>query len=384
MHPFDLVKLIWPSLGIAVSGFIICFAYTRSLPISFFSSLIKAIFFITYFGFFFDGTYTFLDDWVYYNEAIFLLHKHVTLFNLTDNWQLLLSVAGGQNALYYLFDVYAFKIFGTGYYAPVALNIILTGFIAYIGSRLAEKEFYLKGDFRIVFFIFLLFYPDILAWSNIMNGKDILVLLLELILIYAISNFLRGKIIRFLLIAVPFGIMLFFTRFYAVFLMAIAVLLSIIFTSITWRRMILLLVSAIMAFVILHFLGIDTLLYSYHDILRKFVNPVYGFIRFLFTPIPFHSEKSYAFLNLPSLFHWLMMPFLFLGLIYIYRLKTPFSRFFVFYVFVFFLLYSVYAELQGPRHRIQLDYALAVFQFYGLFWVMKSLIVKKPNPIPDY
>ncbi|WP_143103910.1 hypothetical protein [Thermoflavifilum thermophilum] len=310
---------------------------------------------------------------MYYQEGIVLLQHHVTLFNLPQNWQFLLSIGGGQNVLYYLYNTYAFKLFGIGYYAPVALNVILTGFIAYIGTRLVEKEFKLKGDARILFFLFLLFYPDILAWSNVMNGKDILVLLLELILIASISYYLRGKIFRSLLIGIPIGFMLFFTRFYAIFLISLALLLANLWGSLTLRKVFFLIFSFFIVFFIFHVLGIDAILLSYHDLLQKFVNPLYGFFRFLLTPIPFHAEQSYAFLNLPSLFHWLMIPFLILGIIYIYHVKTPFSRFFLSYFFIFVILYSVYGELQGPRHRVQLDYCLAVFQFYGFMWVLRSL-----------
>ncbi len=92
----------------------------------------------------------------------------------------------------------------------------------------------------------------------------------------------------------------------------------------------------------------------------------------LLTPIPFNTQEAYNFLNIPALFHWLSMPFILNGIFYIYRVKTGFSRFFIIYLSLFMLLYGVYEELQGPRHRVQLDYAFALLQFFGfyLFFMM--------------
>ena len=70
------------------------------------------------------------------------------------------------------------EIFGNGYYAPVAINIALTAFIAFLGARLAIIRFGMSKFVSKLFFIYLFFHPDIFAWSNVMNGKDILVLLM--------------------------------------------------------------------------------------------------------------------------------------------------------------------------------------------------------------
>ena len=77
-------------------------------------------------------------------------------------------------------------------------------------------------------------------------------------------------------------------------------------------------------------------------------------------------QPAYAFLDVPAAIHWILMPFAVFGAYKIYQLGTPFSRFFLIYFATFAAIYSIFGELQGPRHRVQLDFAWAVFQFAGL------------------
>jgi hypothetical protein len=113
-------------------------------------------------------------------------------------------------------------------------------------------------------------------------------------------------------------------------------------------------------------LGIATFVTAYNQIIGSFSNPITGFVRTLFTPIPFHTEKAYSFLNVPMVIHWLSLPAMIQGVLEINKIKTDFKRFFYWYVALFFLLYSIFAELQGPRHRLQLDFGIALIQFCGL------------------
>jgi hypothetical protein len=66
------------------------------------------------------------------------------------------------------------------------------------------------------------------------------------------------------------------------------------------------------------------------------------------------------------------MPFFIFGLQKVWKMRTPFSRFMVAYLIVFLGLYATYGELQGPRHRVQLDFAWALLQFIGAMAVMRK------------
>ena len=40
---------------------------------------------------------------------------------------------------------------------------------------------------------------------------------------------------------------------------------------------------------------------------------------------------------------------------------------------MFLSLYAIFGELQGPRHRVQLEYVFAVMQFMGFLVIIKNI-----------
>ena len=141
MNAFDINVLLFPSLLIFLSAFWVSHRVTGSIAAASAISLLKAGMFLAYFGYFFDGTYTFLDDWSYLEGGGWLRSQGVGVTNLADNWGFVLMVGQGEHFVYYLYNAYAITLFGDGYYAPVALNVIATVFIAWGGALLARREF---------------------------------------------------------------------------------------------------------------------------------------------------------------------------------------------------------------------------------------------------
>lgn len=386
MQPFDLDLLINPGLVIFTATLLVAFHVTRSLVLSLTAALVKAAIFLMYFGVLFDGTFTFLDDWSYLNRGMVLVEEEVGLFNLADKWDFALMTAGGDHVLYYLYNAYALRFFGEGYYAPVALNIVLTALIAWFGALVGEREFGLTGHWKKIFFMFLLFHPDILAWSNVINAKDILILLLHVLLLLSVSLFLRGERLKALAIAIPVSTMFFFLRFYVPAFFAV-ILVAHQLRGVNNRNRLFFLFgsAAISLFVIDAMIG-HLIPYALSSLQENLVNPVRGFVRMVFTPIPFHTDVESSFLDVPALMHWMMMPLALYGAVLLVRRKDlPFIRFFIVYLVVFMGFYSVYGELQGPRHRVQLDFAFATLQFVGirqcLIWVFASRRGENYRPI---
>ena len=97
-------------------------------------------------------------------------------------------------------------------------------------------------------------------------------------------------------------------------------------------------------------IGYDDLQSASEELMNNFENPLFNFLRFILTTNPFNISDVYTFLN-----------------------------FFVLYFFVFVTVYAIYPEHQGLRHRVQLDYALVLFQFIG----MVSFLAMATN-ISDY
>lgn len=387
MRPFDLDILLWPAGAIFVLSLLVTFRVTRNPAAAILAALLKSGIFLVYFGGLFDGTFTFFDDWSYLSGGKELLARDVGVSSLSDDWDFVLMTGRGNHFVYYLYNTYAFRVFGEGYFAPVAANILLTVLIAFIGTRLAVREFGLSKPLSKWFYLFVLFHPDILAWSNIMNGKDVLVLLLHVLLLMSVSLLYERRLRDAVLLAVPVVLVLFFLRFYVPLLFMLVLVTGMLSMGRIRGRFGYLLLSGIFAVLAIVWIGTSSVRnalnaqYVIQAIQGDFVNPVYGFVRMMLTPIPFHTEPSYAFLNIPALIHWLLMPFVFLGILRLTRTHTPFIRFFLLYLLVFMGLYAVFGELQGPRHRVQLDYAWAVLQFLGVMVAMRRGRGDKREPV---
>ena len=233
-----------------------------------------------------------------------------------------------------------------------------------------------------MFFAFLLFHPDIFAWSNIMNGKDTLVLFLHVLLLWSVSLYFRGRMVVGLGLAFFVCLILFNLRFYVPILFGSAFGLSLFLTQKNYRRPLPLFVGfiALFALGLVNDFHLQESLTSFQE---EFINPFYGFIHFMLTPIPFGTSIEYSFLDIPALIHWLLIPFTILGLIIMLKQPSNYTRFFLLYLLVFVVLYACYNQLQGPRHRVQLDFGWALLQFMGiksfLYWMYPSLPHSRSN-----
>ncbi len=379
MYSFDLNVLFFPSILIALFTFFISNKLTKSIPLSLLACFLKAGLFLIYFGILFDGTYTFNDDITYLNGGLKIINRDITIFNIYDEWLFIERAAGGRHVGYILYNAFAISLFGDYYFSPIVLNIILTSIIAYIGANLAKNELDLNKKSLNLFYLFILFHPDILSWSTITNLKDIIVLFFHLVLLSAGADFLNKKIKTSLWKVILSFIILSTIRFYVPFLIALALIISLIFSKKVKSRLTLMIFGGgLLLFAILS-IGFDQIINIIQDVRAALTNPIIGFIRATLTPIPFNTEAEYAFLNLPALFHWCLLPLTILGFQQIWRIKTPFSMFFITYLLIFLGLYGIYEELQGPRHRVQLDFAIALLQYIGIIYTFKFKTLIKVN-----
>jgi hypothetical protein len=378
---FDLDALMVPTLLIVALTFLVSMRVTGQAVAAFVAAAIKGLLFIVYFGRLFDGTYTFLDDMTYLEGGGDILREGFDPSHLASQWELLVAIGGGDHVAYYVYNALAFQLFGEGYYAPVACNVLLTIAIAVLGARLAYIELALSRQQTRWLYFFLLLHPDILAWSTVLNGKDTLLLLLHVLMLQATAFYLHGRIRAALLLGVPVCLLLTFVRFYVPLFFVAALFASALLRQRGRGYMIRVAAGAMMLGGATFWMTeqVDYALVVLSDTL---VNPLYGFVRVLLTPIPFGTEKEYGFLDAPALLHWVLLPFAIYGAHKLWRMRTPFTRFLLAYLFAFVALYAVVGELQGPRHRVQLDFAIAVLQFVGVILVTRNLLVRGMRPPP--
>jgi hypothetical protein len=218
---------------------------------------------------------------------------------------------------------------------------------------------------------------EIFKSSCLLNIKDILVLFVHVLLLTALAQFFKYKVLSGILILVPVIPVILLTRYYVLGLFVVALVLSILSSTRNYRIWMATAVGCAIILLLIYLAkGASAFTFPLHLIELTFVSPFYGFVRFLLTPIPFNTEEAYTFLNIPAVIHWLLMPLLMLGMYKSWAMGTHFSRFLVVYFFVFLCAYAVTGELQGPRHRVQLDFAIAAFQFIGMLTAYQWLQVR--------
>jgi hypothetical protein len=378
-NTYDFGTLFLPTAAIFIVSAAVSLRVTGSVAGALAASLFKAGLFLFYFSMMFDDTYVLLDDQAYIRGGEELFTKGIGPFNFVERLPELLVMAGGTQFVYYLYNAVAVSFFGSGYFAPVALNVILTAPMAALGTRLAEREFGFSGPARTWFFYYFFLFPDVLAWSTIVNDKDILVLFLHVVLLIGFSLWFRNRIVRALFLMIPASVVLLFLRFYVPLFFSAAFAVTAIVGGRFSRRLYGLVAGTLLVAGAATAIGPRVIELAVNALRDDLVNPATGFLYFLLTPIPFNTEANYAFLDMPAAIHWILMPFAVFGVYRIYRLGTPFSRFFLVYFFTFAALYSIFGELQGPRHRVQLDFAWAVFQFAGLLALVRDALSERSH-----
>lgn len=371
MHPFPLNDLILPTLAILVVGLTICLGFTRRPVLSCSIAGLKAGLFLLYFGVFFDGTYTFLDDWRYLHVGELLAHQHIGILNFIRNYHYVLSTVESVNLSYYIYNASAIDVFGAGYYAPVAMNILLTFIAAGLLARTARVGLGMSRRTSIGLFAFLALAPSILAWSTVANLKDILVATGTATVVYAVALVDSGKPWRALLVAAAGAAVLMVTRFYVPLTLGAAFGMSLLFSRRARHSPWLWLMAIVALAGVVHMLGHGSLTGALHKLREGGGNPIAGIVRFVATPIPFHTALGYGFLDLPQLVYWLLLPFEAYGMVAVWRKRTLTGHFLVIYFLIMTVLYGVQTTLQGPRHRIQIDGLIVIFQYHGVLALVR-------------
>lgn len=372
MHPFPFIELVWPTVFILVAGLVISYAFTRRVVLSYVVSIVKAGLFLLYFGYLFDGTYTFLDDWKYLEIGEQLAGNHVGLLDLISHYNFIVSTVAGQNIAYYVYNATAVQVFGFGYYAPVAINIVLTFLAAGLLMKAARCGLGMSRRIGIGLFAVLALSPDILAWSTIPNFKDTLVMTATAGAVYAVSLVDQHRTLRAILVALAAAFVLAVTRLYVPLMLGVAFGITLFMSPRGRRNPWLWLLAAFALAVVVRYMGHGSLMGALHTLRAQMVDPVVGVVRFVVTPIPFHTSPGYGFMDIPQMIYWALLPLMFYGIVCVWRKGTISSRFMVIYFVLMILLYGSFSTLQGARHRVQIDGLVVLFQYYGFLGLVRS------------
>lgn len=371
MHPFPFIDLVGPTVFILVAGLVISYAFTRRVILSYATAVVKAGLFLLYFGWLFDGTYTFLDDRRYLAIGEELAANHIGLLDLISHYKFIVSTVAGSNIAYYVYNATAVQVFGYGYYAPVAINIVLTFIAAGLLMKAARNGLGMSHRVSIGLFAVLCLSPDILAWSTIPNFKDTLVMAATAGAVYAVSFVDQHRPWRAILVAVAAAFVLAVTRLYVPLMLGLAFGITLFMSPHGRRNPWLWLLAAFALVAVVRYMGHGSLMSALHTLRSQMDNPVVGVVRFLVTPIPFHTSPGYGFMNIPQMIYWALLPLMFYGIVCVWRKATVSSRFMVIYFVLMILLYGSFSTLQGARHRVQIDGLVVLFQYYGFLALLR-------------
>lgn len=369
LQAFDLVDIFPSSLLIFIFGFLITYKISRNFYLSLLISSIKTIIFSLYFTIYFDGTFTFIDDWKYFNISKNMVNNF-EFFRLFDQdfYDKLHYLSKSRHITYYVHNIISMKILGIYYFVPVCFNILLLYIAGYYFFKLLIKLEFKKAH-AVSLYIFLLFHLEILSWSSIANLKDILVLLLTILLFYSFYKFEERRYFSALLLFFAVFIIFSSLRFYIPFLFIFSIIIYHILkysSNLTFIKKIFFLIFSLFISITLSIFFKESFSYELDLLLGGYTNPIFGSIRFLLSPIPFNTEYKYSFLDFPLLISWILYIFTFYGFFIMLKSDNKFFKIFLIYFVITVLFYGSYEELQGPRHRMQITFIIIIMSYFGL------------------
>ncbi len=356
-------------LAVAAVCFLLIAAILRRVLPARFSVLIafvKVAIPFAYYAFFFTPQWTFLDDHVYLSHANDLLaHGFHPLASLTDRAFIvrLLFLSQGIHFFYTWWNMFAVWLLGPHYWSPVFLNVLLSALaVASFGRLLADWS--VPRGYRIGATCFFALDVEVLAWSSILDLKDIVVMTFSVTALRALLLMTAGRFApRTVLALLGSLLILTATRYYVPTVMLAAAACWTLLSLNLLRR-------PGTAFIVLtSFAAVAVWLLKHADNNLDLVhlqNAGYGLVRFLVTPQPWSLEDNYSFLLIPSIVHWVLLPVLAFGAVRTWR-DLPALRLLSLYCLMLMGLYAVVPQLLGPRERLQLTPILSLLTFHGAY-----------------
>ena len=346
-------------------------------------AFLKSLIFYIYFTYFTPDLNLRADD-LFYFSAIDRYLNTLSIENISIEY--FNNTAQTYHFIYPLISTLAVLFLGKYYTSLIVMNIIIITFLAILAGTIIKDQ---KYKWHRQFTIFILIFPELLAYSSATAGKECLVILVHILFIKSISLHIfkqYNSAFNYFIIAVFLS---FFIRLYLPFIFFLIFLLSSNFIRINSLK--LFLISAVMFVMVGTSIGVmgkdyifypiymnliigyKSLFFMEESILSALASIPYGIIHFILTPLPINVETEHNYLFIPSILNLIFIPLLILGLIKVFfnnkkklaNNKFVFERFLFYYFFVFLFCYSLVDFLNGPRHRIQIVFALVFFIIIG-------------------
>jgi hypothetical protein len=324
------------------------------------------------------------DSREYYLDAIVLLSSGYTPSSIfIHGLGPVQTVTGSSHPFYWYWNIVWISVIGDTIFAPIIANIFLSVVASVLAAGLLKRMDY-PYRYQQWFLVFTLLHWDIIAWTTVTNLKDPLVATLTIACFYIVAVFLdadrRGKIVATIVVA---AIFLIFTvvRFYIPIIMILATIVWWLLLNSTDSDLTTRLVPVCLGFTTAIGLFVfGSVNPDMGHILIK--NLPIGLIQFPLTPTPWDIAVNYHFLTVPSLFHWVTIPFTLAGAVWL--LSGRFEKLLIIYVIAVVGLYAILPDLLTPRHRLQLIYLIALMQFNGAWTILhRQYEIRLSTPRPS-
>lgn len=367
---YDLNGLIYSSIFLFFSSYLFSLLLFKSNYISFLVSSLKSLIFLFYFLVYFNSTnFNFIDSITYIENSVFL-SKNYTFFELLLNHNQLVAPLSGGHSFYYLWSILAINILGPYYFSPIVFNILSLFLGGYYLQNIVKK---FSVNFSTRFFsFFYLFHWEIVPWSSFFNLRDIIIQVSILSVSYYIICFINKSTIRNLIFLLISLFILSYLRVHVSYILSLLVFFWVVYTS----RF--LLIKSIFILFLGSFFLFNSNLYNMLSLFLDDFN--FRVLSFLFSPIPSISTlyNGYGFLIFASILNIAFFPFVLTGYIYLYK-KSGYEFLIFSSIFILLLLiFSSYANIQGPRQRLMVTPFYFTFMYFGI-----KIFISKCFPKPS-
>lgn len=338
------------------------------LPLSLLLATVRVSVPVVYFAWYFDATWNVGDDLVYaahgrellncgYNPFTVLLHDHGRGY--------LQSLSQGHHVLYGWWNLLAMSLFGEHYYAPVFLNVVVT-FVG--GSLLARtvRQLGFSAGYCLGLQVFWLLHWDLIAWSSLLNIKDVLVQTLTIAIFFFLVSFILERKTRFLVGFLVVAQLFWWIRFYVPVIVLTAVMIWMLTQWNDSRKYLFIPLGALAFYFVAPMIGGATDYWQFDSVF-------YGVVRFTLTPIPWNVEHVYEYLVIPTSLHWLTFIPALIGAGYLWG-ESKYARMFLIYLACLVGLYAVTEVLLGTRQRFQVAFLFAWAQFHFAWKMMPASV----------
>lgn len=343
---------------------ICCFSLRKQLAPCFVLSIafFKTIIPLLYFAFFFQNEWGGVDDVFYLNIGRSLLEAGYAPFDIINSEfrSVLSAFAGGKHILYPWWGFLAQYLLGPHYYSGVFFNVGLSVISSVLFIKTLELVGFSKA-YLTAALVFLLFSPELTAWSSFLNLKDTLVVFMINLSFFLALRFRRQKRISDISLLLCLLLLFYWIRFYLPVIFLVSYLL--------WLSGRLPVRYQIGALLVLSAAVILIASTKYSNLFAP-SSVGFGFLRMLLTPRPWGISETDSFLVLPSIIYLGLLVPAILGGIGVYGLNFE-CRFFIVFLFAILLFYAFFPDLQGPRQRLQVATIIAWLQFHGLLLLLR-------------